>query len=114
MLPKNRRVSRDRDWQKIHHFGRSVFTAELVLKYLKNSYPQTRFGFITGKKISNKSTRRNLIKRRLRAIIQKNLPIIKNGYDIILIARPPIAKGTYQSLSESVLALLKRSHLLNQ
>lgn len=73
---------------------------------------ESRFGFIVGSNISKKAVSRNLIKRRLRTVIEKNLPIIKKGFDIIVITRPQIIEKNYQEIEQDILGALKQLKLL--
>lgn len=113
MLAKNRRLSRAVDWQKIHRYGRGVHLPEIVLKYVKNNQTITRFGFIVGAKVSKKANQRNLIKRRLRAIIQQIKPAVKAGYDLAFIVKPPLAAKNYAAIREIVDFVIKKSRLYN-
>ncbi|OGD39030.1 ribonuclease P protein component, partial [Candidatus Azambacteria bacterium RIFCSPLOWO2_01_FULL_37_9] len=56
---------------------------------------------------------RNLIKRRLRSIAEKNLPFIKKGFDIIVITRPQIVEKNYKKIEKDVLGALEQLKLLN-
>ena len=84
----------------------------LLLKYKKNNYSVSRFGFVVSTKISKKATERNLIKRRLRAIVQKERANIVPGYDIVMLTRPPIRSLSFSALQELVDGGLRRSKLL--
>lgn len=91
-------------------WGRGVF---LNIKINKNNFPESRFGFVVGLNISKKSVARNLIKRQLRAIIEKNIPVIKKGFDVIVITHPQIVEKNYQEIEKDVLGALKQLKLLN-
>lgn len=47
----------------------------------------SRFGFVISNKISKLATRRNVLKRQLRAIIEQELPNIKAGYDAVIMVK---------------------------
>lgn len=102
MLSKNRRITSQSEWDVIHKCGRSVHSTEIVVKFMENELAISRFGFIVGTKVSKKANKRNLIKRRLRAIIKDNLKNICGGYDIIFIMRPGIVKKSYQEIEIKV------------
>lgn len=112
MLPKNRRITSQKEWDMIHKYGRGMHSTEMVLKFVKNKQGISRFGFIVGTKVSKKANKRNQIKRRLRAIIKDNLEKIREGYDIIYITRPGIIKKSQQEIKRGAKELLKRAKLI--
>ena len=74
----------------------------------------SRFGFVVSKKVSNKTTVRNLVKRRLRYAIAKHLRAIKPGFDCVFLAKPKLAREDYAVLEREVLALLSRADLFKK
>ena len=75
---------------------------------LKSKYPTcTKFGLSVGKKVGN-AVVRNLVKRRLRAIVTELLPDIKKGYSYVLVARSGIQDAPFQSLRRDVCDLFGR------
>ena len=48
----------------------------------------------------------------MRAAVHSYLPVIKTGWDIILIARAPLVDAEWPRVLEALNALLKRAHLL--
>ncbi len=113
MLPKQYRLVRDRDFKIIFQKGQSFFVKEFGIKGLKNNLNVSRFGFIISNKIAKKANKRNLIKRRLREIIRKNLPNINKGVDFLIIARPEIKGLKFQETKEKIEGVLKRIRVLN-
>jgi ribonuclease P protein component len=76
----------------------------------KNSYGYNRFGFTAAKKIK-KAVTRNIIRRRLKEIVRLNECRLKEGYDIILMARVNASDADYISLEKSFNKLMKRKNL---
>lgn len=95
--------------KKSGFWGRGVF---LNIKANRNNFLESRFGFVVGSNISKKAVSRNLIKRRLRTAMEKNLSVIKKGFDIIVITRPQIIKKNYQEIEQDILNALKQLKLL--
>jgi ribonuclease P protein component len=77
-----------------------------VLYYIKNNIGKSRF-FIAniGKKIVPKSTDRNLIKRRIKTVLNKNKSLLKN-LDILIISRQKISANLKFNEIESYLCEL--------
>jgi ribonuclease P protein component len=69
-------------------------------------------GFSVGKRIG-KAVARNHTKRLLRETVRQRLPAIRPGYDLILIARAPIATATLREVAAAVEQLLRRSQLMS-
>ncbi len=47
----------------------------------------SRFGFVISNKISKLATKRNALKRQLRAIIEQEMPNVKAGYDVVIMVK---------------------------
>ncbi|MFH1207684.1 MAG: ribonuclease P protein component [Patescibacteria group bacterium] len=114
MLSAKHRVVTDRDWHNLHRRGLTYHEADAVLKILPQQRPVTRFGFSIGLKVHKKSTQRNLLKRRLRAIAASLLPKMKPGYDIAIIAKPPLKDLTFLDLRAHIISLFIRAKLLQK
>lgn len=107
MLPKENRLKKKGDFDKIHQEGKFYGTKFVAIKLVKNSLSVSRFGFLVGLKISKRATVRNRIKRRLREIIRLNIDKIKAGYDVIFMVKPEIIGKDYQEVEANVLTVLK-------
>jgi ribonuclease P protein component len=114
MLPTKHRVVTDRDWHSLHRRGLTYHEADAVLKVLPRREPVTRFGFSIGLKVSKKSSQRNLLKRRLRVIAATLLPRIRPGYDIVIIAKPPLKKLSFTELTAHITNLISRAKILQK
>ena len=70
-----------------------------------------RFGFVVGKRLGD-AVVRNRIKRRLREAARHLAPALLSGYDIVVIARGPIADRTSTELGTALAKILRRAGLL--
>lgn len=70
----------------------------------------TRVGFSVSRRVGN-AVRRNLVRRRLRAIVRQ-LPIA-DGFDIVIVAQPLSAEATYDELLAAAEESARRAHLLS-
>ena len=103
MLKKQYRISQNNHFLKVFKNSRPIFTKNLVLcvatqnpkpktqksgnetmEQWNNEAMNTRFGFVVSNKIDKRASRRNGLKRRLRAVIQELLPNVKPGFDIVI------------------------------
>ena len=102
MLPKINRLTKKKDFEVVFKKGRSIKNGFLVCKILESQLPESRFGFVVSKKVSNKATVRNKVKRRLRDVVHARLKNTKAGIDVIIIALPGIEKKEYLQIQEMV------------
>lgn len=79
----------------------------LTLKMQKNNSPDSRFAFVISSKSLKKATARNLVKRRAREIIRKNLSNIEHGYDILFIFSSNAAKLDYLELEKELITAMR-------
>ena len=108
MLEKKLRVNIDSEISYVLKKGKRVTTDELSLLYLPNRRNFSRFGFIVSKKVSNKTTQRNLVKRRMRYVAGNIRHKVAPGFDYILIARPKIKSLDFAKLQEKIIFLFQR------
>ena len=70
----------------------------------------TRAAFIAGKKVGD-AVRRNRAKRWMREAFRLQLPYIKQGWDVIWIARPSMDQAEFRRVQVAIAECLKRAHL---
>ncbi|MFA4995894.1 MAG: ribonuclease P protein component [Patescibacteria group bacterium] len=92
MLPKEFRLQKSVDFQKVFKHSKPVRTANLSFRVFKNpknirddKQPQMRFGFIISNKIDKRAVRRNALKRQLRQIASDLISELESGYDIVTV-----------------------------
>jgi len=107
VLPRANRLTKKKDFEVIFKKGKGVKDDFLIFKILKNHLKKSRFGFIVSKKVSNKATVRNKIKRRLRDAVFKKLDEIKNNIDVIIVALPGIENKEFSEIQEAIDKFLK-------
>ena len=59
----------------------------MQLKALSNNLKQSRFCVVAGLGFSKKATRRNSIKRLIRAYLRQNINKINPGWDMVIVAK---------------------------
>jgi len=113
MLPSKRRLSREDDIRALFG-GRGARSEYASLKFRKNSRQESRFSFVVPSKNIKKATLRNLLKRRARAIVWKNLLKIREGYDILFLFSAKAGALDYNLLEGEILSLFSRAGLAQQ
>ncbi len=117
------RLTKSADYKRVRRFGKSFAHPLVVLvalpdERLQNGTRQdedetSRFAVSAGRSVGN-AVERNRAKRLLRAAIQPLIPSILPGWDILLIARRPLANVKCQDAQKALTNLLKRAHLLKE
>lgn len=79
-------LKENREFQFLYRRGQSFVSPVLVTYIKKNRYGKIRYGITTGKKIGN-AVKRSRSRRVIRAAFRQVYPSIKNGYDIVFVAR---------------------------
>ncbi len=112
MLNKNHRLRKKYQFAYVYKAGSFLSDKAVTLHYVSSKTKFAKVGFAVTKKIGH-ATERNLIRRRLREIMRKHLPNLKQNYNIIIVARESIFDFDFQSLEKQIFNLLKRANLLN-
>jgi ribonuclease P protein component len=74
------------DFKRIYNRGKSFISAGVVVYVTRNGTGYNRIGLTVGKKIGN-AVKRNRAKRVMREAFIQFESRLKNGYDIVLVAR---------------------------
>lgn len=118
-MRRARRLRSSRDFQSVRRRGRSQGGQLLSMGYARITVPQgvqttpvpSRVGFSVSKRVGG-AVVRNLVKRRVRESIRRDLSRLAPGWDIVITARPAAAHATYHALHDELTALLSRAKLL--
>mgnify|MGYP003983313557 CR=1 FL=1 len=111
MLSSNNRLNKTKDFDLVFKKGRSIFSKNIGVKVLKNSFKINRFGVIVGVKVSKLAVERNLIKKRLRTILRQENKKLLEGYDIVLIVLPELKNLKYQEIEKMLNNIFKKHRL---
>lgn len=112
MLSVKHRLTKEKDFKKIHASGRSFFSSWLRLRYLANNQELSRLAVVVSTKVSKKAVKRNRVKRQLREIIRLNLAKVKPGYDITISVNNKALDKDYKDLEKETLKLFAKARLL--
>lgn len=119
MLPKKERL-KDRYLFNLTFKKRSKLASNLLLLYYLlnrkdiNDLPKT--AFIVGLSVDKRATKRNLIKRRMRAAykeLRKNIGNLNKISVLAWIGKEPIKNATFKQIKESMEFLLKKLIMFN-
>ena len=111
MLKPLNRLTKDKDFDNSFKNGRSAYDKIVGIKVVLNNKNDNRFGILISTKISKKAVDRNKIKRQIREIIKTELPLMKTGYDCVVITMPLILGKQYGEIKASVIGHFKKLNL---
>ena len=105
------RLTRSNDYRRVRRQGKSYAHPLVVLVTLPNEQPVVRVGLAASHSLGH-AVDRNRAKRRLRAVMQEEVPGMKPGWDVVLLARKPLLEADFRQLCGVVHHLLARAGLL--
>lgn len=119
------RITSGSDYQGVVRRGVRIVGPHTVL-YVRKSEARTnadltvdtvgapvRFGFIVAKNVGD-AVRRNLVRRRLKAVTFELLSLVPPGTDVIVRALPAARDAAWQTLRDEVQRSLSRPHLVRK
>jgi len=107
-MPKERRLTQNKQFAAVSNKGGSWANNMLVLKALPNGLEYSRYGFSVSRRLGN-AVERNHIRRLMRE--SARLTEVKPGWDMLFIARRSIAIADYHQVKRSVEGLLQRARI---
>ncbi|MFH1185777.1 MAG: ribonuclease P protein component [Chloroflexota bacterium] len=110
-MQRRLRLTRSDDFEGARWSGRSYAHRLVVLVARKNETGRARVGVAAGRSVGN-AVKRNRAKRLLRAAMHSLVASVPPGWDVVLIARPPLASSNYTEIREVLVTLLRRAELV--
>lgn len=104
------------DFQRVRRAGRRRHGAYITLFFARTETPDgaaiapARVGFSVSKRVGD-AVRRNLVKRRLREAVRRELWNVAPGWDMIVVARPGAASAEYTALRDDISATLRQARV---
>ena len=111
-MHKRLRLRASSSFQAVRRDGRALLHPLLVLSWLPNGLPYSRFGFSVGRRIG-KAVRRNLVKRWMRESMRLRVSKaeVAAGWDVVLVARYPAREASFSEVDQAIGLLLRRAGL---
>ncbi len=107
-MPKERRLTQNKQFAAISSQGSSRANSLLVLKVLPNGLEYSRYGFSVSRRLGNA-----VVRNRARRLMRESarLTEVKPGWDMLFIARRLITDADYHQVKRSVEDLVQRARL---
>lgn len=106
-------LKRNEDFTEIYRNSKSYANKYLVMYMRTNEYNYNRLGISVSKKVGN-SVVRHRVTRLVRESYRLSENNIKNGLDIIVVARVGAKGKTYRDIESALLHLLKLHKIWNE
>jgi ribonuclease P protein component len=104
-------LSRPDDFAALQGQGAVRSNPLLVIRIRRTDLEETRFGLSTGRKLGG-AVVRNRVRRRLREALRVMAPSLQPGWDVLIIARPPVMAADHEALTGALQSLLRRGGVL--
>ncbi len=107
MLKDENRLRRAADFDALYKRSTTAGNRKFLIRFRGGA---KKFGIVVSKKHGN-AVKRNLIKRRIRAILEELMPNIKD-FTVIIIPKVGVLDLTYKELRKNLIHVLKQGKLL--
>ena len=105
-LPRPIRLRHHADFVRVAQQAKGRANELVVVRFTPNSLPETRFGFAVSRRVGV-AVVRNRVKRRLGEATRRL--DTRHGYDVVLIARPAVARASLTEMEVAVRDAFKRA-----
>ncbi|MEL7037647.1 MAG: ribonuclease P protein component [Cyanobacteria bacterium J06592_8] len=128
MLPKANRLWHRQDFKAVYTRGVHRKTPHLTLRawrcspqrnrQMQESFDETehstRIGISISQKVSKRAVIRNRIKRKIRAALRQLLPKLSKGWDIVIVVKPTAIECNYAKFLQELEELLVQAEVINE
>ena len=104
-------LKKNHEFQRLYRKGTSAASSTMVLYCRKNGLGRNRLGLTASVKLGSAVTR-NRCRRRMREVYRLHLPQMRQGWDVILVARGRTATAPWKELNDTFLRLCRKLDLL--
>jgi ribonuclease P protein component len=105
------RLRMEKDFDRVFKHGKGIKNPLIYVKFVKNDLQESRFGFVIGRKVSNKAVVRNAIKRKIKGVLDRRLEKIAKGFDVVFVVSKEVAVKKSAEIEEIVLKALNTAKL---
>jgi ribonuclease P protein component len=110
-MKKASRLKGKKGFETVFSEGRAWANNFVVLRAVPNSAGVNRYGIVAGRRLGS-AVVRNKAKRRLRAVVSSIA--IREGWDLVLVARKASIETDYRTLEKAAKDLFARANLLGE
>lgn len=112
MLPAANRLRGDAQFRQLIKSGAAAHGTFFFLRYARTNEKNTRVAFVVSGKVVKTIVARNKLKRRMREIVRRGLPMLVPGYDILLVAKKGAPNLSFAELNDSLYTIFTKARLI--
>ena len=112
MLPAAYRLTKQHDFKRVAHSGRSFFSHLFRVSTCANTLKRPRVAVVVSTKVSKKAVARNKLKRQVRAVVAAHLEQLATGRDVVIAARSQALAQPFAAVEQDLLSILTKARLL--
>ncbi len=113
MLAKKHRLTGSKDFERVQREGKTFQSQNFGVAYLnRGDAGPSRFAFVVSTKISKDAVDRNTIKRHMSETVRLITPYIKEGFDIVFLAKTSIIRVPADEIMKEIRASVRESGLM--
>ena len=106
-------LKENHEFRRLYQKGASAVGGGMVVYCRKNRLGHNRLGLTASTKLGH-AVVRNRARRRLREVYRLNTPAMKQGYDVILVARGRTLTASWKELNTTFVKLCRKLDLLEK
>lgn len=110
-MKRRNRLTDKKRFRQVRQTGASAPQPLLVLCWLANAQPLSRCGFTVSRRIGT-AVERNRARRRMSEAMRLVWDLVEPGWDLVVVARPPINDADFTQIQDACLRVLRRAGLL--
>ena len=96
-MKKTVTIKQNHEFRRLYNKGKSAVTPSMVVYCRKSRLPHNRLGITVSTKLGC-AVKRNRARRRLRELFRLAQPRLKQGYDVVIVARTRAVTIPHQKL----------------
>jgi ribonuclease P protein component len=105
-------LKNSRDFSQVYNHRKSLANKYLVMYIKQNDQMYSRIGISVSKKVGNSVVRHRIV-RLLRESYRLNKEKMKDGYDIVVVARNTAKGKNFQEIESAFLHLCRKHKIMN-
>ena len=111
-MKKTTALKLNKDFKRLYYRGKSIACGYVVVYAMKNRLQNNRLGLTCGKSIG-KAVTRNRIKRLMRESYRLSEDRLKQGYDVVMVARMKAVGKNFDVIYRDVRYAFHKLELMN-